>query len=197
MAQTLADYVWGDQKNDFTGYYGQASTGAYSFTTTASGQTVVPTMADVDAASKPEDKLKLLTQLADVVNVQADAAISTGRSNAVVSMSKSTQEVLTSLSKVIDGLKTTDGSVAAGQKDPALKAYSSQINSVLTSVRNAMDKINTINSGASADVASQVSSDLTSMDNQAGNLATLSGNSWSRSGSTFRADPSKLLDILV
>jgi hypothetical protein len=189
VASTLADYLWGDKKDGFTGFYGQLSGGAsYSLTADRSGHTKVPTMADVGAAQKPEDKLKLLQQMADVVSIQADAATATGRTENVGGMLASAKDVLLAISSVVDGLKTKDGSVAAGKADPALKDYQSQIGGALTSLRTAMDKL--ANLGASG-------TDLTAMDDLAGGLATSAGTTWRRTGSTFRADSSKLVDILV
>lgn len=188
MAYSLADYVWGDKKNDFTGFYGQASAGAYSLISDSSGRTKVPTMADVGAAQKPEDKLKLLQQMADVVSIQADAAIATGRLDNVSGMTTSAKDMLSALNTVVGSLKSTDGSVASGQADPALKSYKTQISSALTSLRTAMDKLGTV--GGS-------SSDLSAMDDQASAIATSAGTTWQRTGTTFRADSSKLVDILV
>lgn len=188
MAGTLADYVWGDKKDGFAGYYGQPSAGAYSLIRDSSGHTKIPTMADVGAAQKPEDKLKLLQQMADVVSVQADAAIATGRLDNVSGMTSSAKDMLSALNTVVDSLKSTDGSVAAGKADPALKNYKTQIGSALTSLRTAMDKLSTV--GGS-------SSDLSAMDDQANAIATSAGTTWRRTGSTFRADSSKLVDILV
>ncbi|MCR6633061.1 MAG: hypothetical protein NVV74_25130 [Magnetospirillum sp.] len=197
MGSSLADYLWGDKKDGFTGFYGQASTGTYSLSSDISGKTRVPTMADVAAAEKPEDKLTLLQQLADVVNIRADAAISTGRADNVAGMAQSAKEMLAALKQVVDGLKTSDGSVAEGEADPKLEAYSKQIGSALDSLRTAMDKISSLSGRASGEVASQISTDLTAMDDVAGDLATLAGTDWRRSGTTFRPDPTKLVDMLV
>lgn len=197
IGSTLADYVFGDKKNDFTGFYGQASTSAYSLISDSSGNTKIPTLADVGTAQKPEDKLKLLQQMADVVNIQADAAIATGRAGNVASMTKSAKEMLSALNTVVNGLKSKDGTATTGEADPALKDYKTQIGAALTSLREAMDKIGTLSGSVSSEVASQVASDLAAMDDQAGTLATSAGTTWRRSGSTFRANPTKLVDILV
>src|SRR5512145_527367 len=153
---TLLDYLGNNKTKEFTGYYGQSSVNSYSLSTASTGKTRLPTQADLDAAQKPEDKLKLLQQMADVVNVQADAAMATGRADSLAGMTKSAKDVLASLKNVVDGLKTTDGSVADGQADPALKDYRSGISGALTSLRNAMDKIGTLTGRTSTEVASQV-----------------------------------------
>lgn len=194
----LADYLWGDKKSsDFTGFYGQASaaatTTATSFSTDALGRTKIPTSADLAAAEKPEDKLKILKQMADVVGVQADAAISTGRTGNLSGMTKSAGEMLDALTTVVNGLKTTDGSVSSDETDPALKPYATQINSALTALRGAMDKLSMLSGRASEDVTTQ----LSALDDKAGALAKQTGTTWTRSGTSFRSDPTKLLDILV
>lgn len=190
MAGTLADYLLNKDSNKdaFTGFYGRPSASAYSFATDSSGHTKVPTMADVGAAQKPEDKLKLLRQMADVVSVQADAATATGRKDNLAGITNSAKDVLAALSSVIDGLKTKDGSVPSGQADPALKDYGSALGSALSSLRTAMDKIGSLGGSAS---------DLAAMDDKAGSLATAAGISWRRTGTTFRPDSSKLVDLLV
>lgn len=195
---SLADYVWGDSKNDFTGFYGTAAgVNNPMLTDSASGKRKLPTQADVDAAEKPEDKIKLLTQMVDVVNIQADASMATGRADTIASMTKSAKDALASLNKVVDGLKSKDGSVADGKADPALKNYQTAISGALSSLRNAMDKIGALTGRTDTDTASQVVSDLAAMDDQAGKLATAAGDTWRRSGSSFRSDPTKLVDILV
>lgn len=186
---SLADYVWGDKKDSFTGYYGQASSSGYALSTDSSGKTRLPTQADLAAAEKPEDKLTLLRQMADVVNVQADAALTTGRADSIASMTQSAKDTLTSLGGVVDSLKNSDGTVA--------ESYQSGIADALTSLRDAMDKISSLTGGTDTTTASQVVSDLATMDDQAGDLATAAGTTWRRSGSSFRADPTKLVDILV
>jgi len=172
VGMSLLDYLGKNNNNDFTGFYGQSSASSYSLTTDSSGKFRLPTQSDVDTAEKPADKLKLLQQMADVINVQADAGMATGRANAVAEMTQSAKDMLASLKKVVDGLKSKDGTVAEGKADPALKDYKSAISGALTSLRNAMD-------------------------DQASTLATTAGGTWRRTGSTFRADPTKLVDILV
>jgi hypothetical protein len=196
---TLADYVWGDQKDSFTGFYGQSSaaSAAQSFSTDLSGKVKIPTTADLAAATKPDDKLKIIRQLADVVGIQAGAAFDTGRTGNVGNMALSASDLLDSLADVIDELRTTDGSVEDGEKDPAVAAKSSGISSVLSSIRSVMDKVSTMTGGLSADDYSQFTSTLSAMDDKAEDLAKSAGLSWTRTGTTFRADPSKLVDILV
>lgn len=194
----LSDYLFGNKKdNAFTGFYGQASSAATStvtsFATDSLGRTKIPTAADLAAAEKPEDKLKILKQMADVVGVQADAGISTGRTGNLSGMTKSAGEMLDALTSVVNGLKTTDGSVASGEADPALKPYKAQISSALTALRGAMDKIAMMTSSSTQEIRAQ----LSALDDKAGAAAKLAGTTWTRSGTSFRADSSKLLDILV
>lgn len=186
---SLADYVWGSKKDSQSGFYGEATSSAYSLPTDSSGKTRLPTQADLTAATKPEDKLTLLRQMADVVNIQADAALTTGRADSLSGMTQSAKEVLSQLSGVVDGLKDSDGKVA--------ESYQSGIANALGSLRQVMDSIGTLSSRASSEVAAQVTTDLTAMDNQASDLADSAGGTWRRTGSTFRADPTKLVDILV
>lgn len=194
---SLADYVWGDQKDSFTGFYGQSSVSAAGFSTDLSGKVKIPTAADLAAATKTEDKLDIIRQMSEVVGVQAGAAFDTGRTANAANLAKSASDVLESLSQVIDGLKTTDGSVAAGDKDPQVAAQSSGISAALSSIRGVMDKIATLTGGLSADSYSQMTTTLNAMDDKAESLAKSAGLTWTRSGTTFRSDPSKLVDILV
>lgn len=187
---TLADYLMGDKAGSgFAGFYGQGPTSAYSLLADAAGKTKVPTKADLDAAQKPEDKLKLLRQMADVVSVQADAAIATGRAEALPGMTQSAKDVLTALADVVAGIKDADGKVP--------KDYAGAVGDALTSLRAGMDKIATLTGRAGADTASAVTSDLSVIDDRATTLANAAGTTWRRTGTTFRADPTKLVDILV
>lgn len=194
---TLADYVWGDQKDSFTGYYGQASATASAFATDLSGRVKIPTASDLAAAEKPSDKMTIIQQMAEAVGVQAGAAFDTGRTENATGMAKSLSDLLDSLSKVVDGLRTTDGSVAEGETDPALKEQASGISAALTSIRGVMDKISALTGGLSAADYSQLTTTLSAMDDKAGKMAKSAGLSWERTGTTFRSDPTKLVDILV
>lgn len=196
---SLADYVWGDQKGKgFNGYYGQVSTNAASaFSTDLSGKVQIPTAADLAAATKTEDKLNIIRQMSEVVGVQAGAAFDTGRTSNAAGLAKSASDVLDSLAQVVNGLKTTDGSVAAGEKDPKVQAYASGISSALSSIRGVMDKLSTMTGGMSTEAYSQFSATLSAMDDKAEGLAKSANLTWTRTGSTFRSDPSKLVDMLV
>jgi uncharacterized phage infection (PIP) family protein YhgE len=192
IGANLSDYLWGDKKDSsFTGYYGQLSSTATSFATDAQGRTKIPTAADLAAAEKPEDKLTILKQMADVVGVQADAAISTGRTSNLAGMTKSAADMLDALTEVVDGLKSGSGS--SDQADPGVKPYAGQIGTALTALRGAMDKIAMMTGRAAQDVSSQ----LSALDDKAGALAKQAGTTWTRSGTSFRSDPTKLVDILV
>jgi|AGTN01.3.fsa_nt_gi hypothetical protein len=191
----LADYVWGDRKDGFTGYYGQSS--ASSFATDLNGKVRLPSADDLAAATKTEDKLTIIRQMADVIGVQAGAAFDARRTGNAANLAKSASEVLESLAQVVDGLKSKDGSVAEGEKDPAVAAQASGISSALSSIRNVMDKVSTMTGGLSAESYSQLSATLTAMDDKAEGLAKNAGLSWTRTGTTFRSDPAKVVDILV
>lgn len=196
---SLADYVWGDQKGTgFSGYYGQVSANAASaFSTDLSGKVKIPTAADLAAATKTEDKLNIIRQMSEVVGVQAGAAFDTGRTGNAAGLAKSASDVLDSLAQVVNGLKTTDGSVAAGEADPKVQAHASGISSALSSIRGVMDKISTMTGGMSTEAYSQFSATLSAMDDKAESLAKSADLTWTRTGSTFRSDPSKLVDMLV
>ncbi|WP_316976097.1 hypothetical protein [Shumkonia mesophila] len=174
----------------------------YSFPTDSRGRAVLPTMATLEAASDPESKLTIAGQLADVVQIQADAATQTGLPNRVAAMTAQCKEVLTAVETIINGLKTTDGSVAAGDADPALEPYQKAISRVLGTLHSTLTKVSALLSKADKEVAAQTDKDIARLDITAAGLACLSDLEWEslpslNTASTFQADPTKLVDILV
>lgn len=174
----------------------------YSFPTDSRGRSVLPTMATLEAASDPESKLAIAGQLADVVKIQADAATQTGLPNRVAAMTAQCKEVLAAVETIINGLKTTDGSVAPGATDPALEPYQKAISRVLGTLHATLTEVSALLSKADKTVAAQTDKEIARFDITAGGLACLSGLEWEslpslNTGSTFQADPSKLVDILV
>lgn len=174
----------------------------YSFPTDSRGRSVLPTMATLEAASDPESKLAIAGQLADVVKIQADAATQTGLPNRVAAMTAQCKEVLTAVETIVNGLKTTDGSVASGATDPALEPYQKAISRVLGTLHSTLTKVSALLSKADKEVAAQTDKEIARIDITAAGLACLSGLEWEslpslNTGSTFQADPSKLVDILV
>lgn len=174
----------------------------YSFPTDSRGRSVLPTMATLEAASDPESKLAIAGQLADVVKIQADAATQTGLPNRVAAMTAQCKEVLAAVETIINGLKTTDGSVASGATDPALEPYQKAISRVLGTLHATLTEVSALLSKADKTVAAQTDKEIARIDITAAGLACLSGLEWESlpsldAGSTFQSDPSKLLDILV
>jgi hypothetical protein len=174
----------------------------YSFPTDSRGRSVLPTMATLEEASDPKNKLIIAGQLADVVQIQADAATQTGLPNRVAAMTAQCKEVLAAVESIVNGLKTTDGSVASGDADPALEPYQKALSRVLGTLHSTLTKVSALLSKADKDVAAQTDKEIARFDITAAGLARLSGLEWESlpsldTGSTFQSDPSKLVDILV
>lgn len=177
----------------------------YSFPTDSRGRSVLPTMATLDQASSADDKLAIAGQLADVIEIQVNAATRTGRPDRVAEMTASNKEVLDAVRAVVDGMKTTDGSVKAGDSDPALEPYQKKLAKVLGTLHDNLAKISDLLSKAKKDVAAQTDKDIQRLDVRGGALASLAGLVWESLPSSGGADdasatptdPTKLLDIFV
>lgn len=174
----------------------------YDFATDNRGRTVLPTMTTLENASDPASKLAVAGQLADVIEIQADAATKTGLTNRVADMTARCKEVLDAVKAVVDGLKTTDGSVPAGASDPALEPYQKELSRVLGTLRSNLTKISELLPKANKDVAAETDQEIQKLDIRGAALATLAGLEWEAvpskvDSSAARTDPTKVLDIYV
>ncbi len=179
-----------------------SSANQYDFSTDNRGRTVLPTMATLENASTPASKLAVASQLADVIEIQADAATKTGLANRVADMTARCKEVLDAVKAVVDSVKTQDGSIPAGTSDPALEDYQKGLSRVLGTLRSNLAKISELLPKAGKDVAAETDQEIQKLDIRGAALATLAGLEWEAvpsnvDASTARTDPSKLLDIYV
>ena len=174
----------------------------YDFSTDDRGRTVLPTMATFENTSDPASKLVVAGQLADVIEIQVDAATKTGLPNRVADMTAKCKEVLDAVKGVVDDLKSTDGSVPAGASDPELEPYQKELARVLGTLRNNLAKISELLPKAPKDVAAETDQEIQKLDIRGSVLATLAGLEWESvpskvDSSAARTDPTKVLDIYV
>lgn len=179
-----------------------SSASQYDFSTDNRGRTVLPTLTALENTSDPASKLVVAGQLADVIEIQADAATKTGLANRVADMTARCKEVMDAVKAVVDDLKTKDGSVPAGASDPALEPYQKELSRVLGTLRSNLAKISELLPKAKKDVAAETDQEIQKLDIRGSALASLAGLEWDSvpsnvDASTARTDPTKLLDIYV
>jgi len=159
----------------------------YAFPTDASGRPVVATQADMDAVAQPADKLTIAGQVAEAIRMQSDCSVKGGRADRIADMTKQTQTLLDAVTKVVSGVATTDGSVAAGQADPAVTPYKSSISTALSRIASVMTNLQVLTSKASSDVAGQTKTSLAALDSEASTLAAQAGLDWSAISKTAKS----------
>ncbi len=186
--------------NSWFGAGTAASTPSYSFAKDSRGRPMVATMADVNAATKPGDKLTVAAQVAESVRLQTDTALKTGRADRLADMTKQAQQVMDAVSSVVDSLKSTP---AVSGTDPALKSYQSKIAKVLTSLAGSLPTLKALTSRASREVAATTNSSLQTMDTTAATIAKLAGSDWksiktsTASAGTAASTTPRLVDFLA
>ncbi|MEI6557936.1 MAG: hypothetical protein WCO00_05970 [Rhodospirillaceae bacterium] len=162
-------------------------TSSYSFAKDHRGQPLIATMADVNAATKPSDKLAIAAQVAESVRLQADAAIRTGRADRVADMTAQARQVMDAVTAVVSALRSPDTQGSDGKTkaktgataaDPALKSYQDKIAKVLTSLAGSLPGLKALTARAPKDVAGKTTDSLKSIDTAAADAATLAGTSW-------------------
>ncbi|MCG8508609.1 MAG: hypothetical protein MI741_05205 [Rhodospirillales bacterium] len=179
---------------------------AHSFPTDSRGRVTLPTMASLENATTPDDKLVIAGQLADVIKIQADAATQTGLPNRVADMTARSEQVLDAVSAIVDGLKSKDGSVQAGGADPALEPYQKKLARVLGTLHSTLTRISALLPKATKDIAAETNHQIQRLDARAGALASLADLVWkplpsadgdNNGTATNRPDPTKQIDIFV
>ena len=174
----------------------------YDFSTDNRGRPVLPTMATFENTSDPASKLVVAGQLADVIEIQVNAATKTGLPNRVADMTAKCKEVLDAVKDVVDDLKSKDGSVPAGASDPNLEPYQKELARVLGTLRSNLAKISDLLPKAKKDVAAETDQEIQKLDIRGSVLATLADLEWESvqskvDSSAARTDPHKVLDIYV
>ncbi len=175
---------------------------SYSFAKDSRGKTLIATMADLKAATKPGDKLTIAAQVAESVRLQTDAAIKTGRADRLATMTAQAQQVMDAASAVVDGLK---GATSVSGADPALKSYQAKITKVLTSLAGSLPSLRALTGRASKDVAAKTNDSLKTIDAAAAAVAAAGGINWqaikkaasTTAGTGTAATTSRLLDFLA
>ena len=151
------------------------ATPSYNFAKDSRGRPLIATMADVKAATKPGDKLTIAAQVAESLRLQTDTAIKTGKADRLADMTAQAQQIMDSMSSVVDGLKTKP---AVSGTDPALKAYQTKITKVLTSLAGSLPSLKALTSRAGKDVAAKTTASLKTLDASAAAIAKLAGGNW-------------------
>ncbi|MEI8394502.1 MAG: hypothetical protein WCF85_07190 [Rhodospirillaceae bacterium] len=153
-----------------TNFFGGTSS-AYSFASDKRGRPLIATIADVNAATKPSDKVTIAAQVMESIRMQADAAIKSGRADRLAEMTTQTEQVMAAVNAITKGQKATTGQTKTGKHDPALSKVLTSLNSVLGSLR-------ALSSRAGHDVSSKTTASVTQLDSDAATLARQAGVTW-------------------
>lgn len=179
---------------------------SYDFPTDSMGQPVIATLSDMTAVAKPGDKLTIAGQVAEAIRMQSDCSVQGGNATRITDFTTQTQTLLDAVNKVVGGLATTDGSVAAGQADPKVTPYKSSISTVLGRIASVAANLQVLTSKAAPDVAAKTKSALATLNAEASSIASQAGLDWSTlskagmsaltTGSTTASIP-RLIDYLA
>ena len=149
----------------------------HSFATGANGRVILPTIADLNNATNAKDKLTIAGQLAEVLQIQADAAIKTGLPNRVATMAAQAKNILDIVGTIVSGLTKAAASTKSGATDP-LKPYQKSLSTVLGTLRSVLSEIAALVPKAAPSVAKSTSAALRQLDLSGGALAKQAGLVW-------------------
>ena len=162
-------------------------------------------MADLKTATYPKDKLALATQLAQVIQVQADAATKTGLPNRVAQMTQQAKTVMDEVTSIVAGINADKPSDASASSD-LLKPYQQSLASVLGTLHSVLTEVATLLPKTTASTAKSTGDAIRQLDRVGHSLAHQAGLVWptisSSAGTTgTRAgtilDPSKHVNIVA
>jgi hypothetical protein len=176
----------------------------YSFATDKHGRVILPTMADLKTATYPKDKLALATQLAQVIQVQADAATKTGLPNRVAQMTQQAKTVMDEVTSIVAGINADKPSDASASSD-LLKPYQQSLASVLGTLHSVLTEVATLpkttasTAKSTGDAIRQLDRVGHSLAHQAGlvwpTISSSAGTTGTRAGTIL--DPSKHVNIVA
>jgi hypothetical protein len=172
----------------------------HSFATDSRGHAILPTFADLNKATNPKDKLAIAGKLAEVVQVQADAATKTGLPNRVADITAQAKKVLDAVGVIVNGL-TANGSAKSGQTDP-LKSYQQSLSTVLGTLHSVLAEVSALLPKATTGVAKSTGGAIRQLDLRGGVLAKQAGLVWpaltsANNSSTSRASATSNANNLV
>jgi hypothetical protein len=149
----------------------------YSFATAPNGRVILPTSADLDKASNPKDKLTVAGQLAEVLQVQSDAAIKTGLPNRIAKMTADAKSIMDVVGTIVGNLANAPASTGAGAPDP-LKPYQQSLSAVLGTLHSVISQISALVPKATPSVAAATTAAVRLLDLRGGALAKQAGLVW-------------------
>jgi hypothetical protein len=149
----------------------------HSFAIDSHGRVRLPTTAELNNATSPKDKLAIAGQLAEVIQVQADAAIKTGIPNRIAAMTTQVKNLLDVVGTVVSGLTTAPAAEKSGATDP-LKSYQQSLSTVLGTLHSVLSEICALVPKATPSLAKSMSAAIQQLDVRGGALATQAGLVW-------------------
>ncbi|MEI6984929.1 MAG: hypothetical protein WCK65_02280 [Rhodospirillaceae bacterium] len=166
----------------------------YSFATDKQGHPIIATVVDLGLSNKPKNQIAIAGQVAESIRLQTDSAIKARSSTRVADMASQAEQVISTLFKAVEAVKTPSGGVKAGQADPALKPYQASLAKALGSLNDSLPKLTGL---ASKDA--KTTGLLKDLSEQAGVMAKLAGVAWNPkpTGSAGTVPALRLADYLV
>ena len=149
----------------------------YSFATAPNGRVILPTTADLDKATNPKDKLTIAGQLAQVIQVQSDAAIKTGLPNRVATMAADAKSVMDVVSSIVGTLTNAPAAQNSNATDP-LKPYQQSLSAVLGTLHSVLSQIAALVPKTAPSVGTATAAAVRQLDLRGGALAKQVGLAW-------------------
>jgi hypothetical protein len=149
----------------------------HSFAVDSHGRVRLPTAAELNNAASPKDKLAIAGQLAEVIQVQADAAIKTGIPNRITIMTTQVKNLLEVVGAIVSSLTAAPTADKSGATDP-LKPYRQSLSTVLGTLHSVLSEISALVPKATPSVAKSTSAAIQQLDVRGGALATQAGLVW-------------------
>jgi hypothetical protein len=143
----------------------------YNLPTDANGNTVIPTVAEMNSASTPESQLTLANYVAQSVLMQSDASSKTDNASRISDIASQAQSVLQALATATTSL-TNNGTTSLSAADQ--KTVSTTLNAINTALSQVVNLLPKADSATQTSVKSQ----LANLDTLAFNVAGLSGTAW-------------------
>lgn len=148
---------------------------SYAFPTDNRGHLALPTLAAVDKATGPDDKLAIAGQLADVIQIQAETAAHAGSTGRLADLLFRCWQVLDALDEIIDGVTDVAGPDEAAS---ALKPHQQPLATVLATLHGALSQLATLPLAAGDEDAARTAFRFRQLDIGAGALAAKAGLFW-------------------
>jgi len=169
----------------------------------AGGKVNTLSLDTVNKMTDPEQKIIYAGQIAESLQMQADAAAASQNPSRIKDITAQAKKIMATINDAVTTLKAKDTKAKDGQANAGVKTCQSAINTAMGTLHTILNDVAKLCDKASAETATTIKQSLKEMETTAVSIAKLSGTGWKslfKGGTTVAgtsSSSSSLIDLLA